>query len=160
MPYLIDGNNLLHAMLEIGPEVGRASLCAMLGKLIEPGERICVVFDGPSPPEGLRQQIDDTGVEAVYSLDRPADDIVCQRVDDDTAPRRLSVVSSDREIRRHASRRKCQIIVSDEFARFLLRRLAERQRQSQSAEPPEKRHGLGEDQTTDDWLDFFGLDGQ
>ena len=160
MPYLIDGNNLLHAMLEVGPEVGRASLCAMLAKLIEPEQHVCVVFDGPPPPEGLRQQIDDTGVQAIYSFDRPADDIICQRIDDNTAPRRLSVVSTDREIRRHASRRRCQTIVSDEFARLLLRRLARSQRQSQSAEPPEKRHGLGENQTTDDWLDFFGLDGQ
>ena len=160
MPYLIDGNNLLHAMLEVGPEVGRASLCAMLGKLLGPHEPVCVVFDGPPPPEGLRQQIEDTGAEAIYSFDRPADDIVCQMVDDNTAPRRLTVVSSDREIRRHASRRKCRIVAAPEFARLLLRRLAKRQREAGASEPPEKRRGLADNETTDDWLDFFGLAGQ
>ena len=47
VPYLIDGNNLIFALREVGPEVDRLGLCELLDRLAARGERVCVIFDGP-----------------------------------------------------------------------------------------------------------------
>lgn len=152
MPYLIDGNNLMHA---VGADVGRTGLCKLLGPLVEAGQRVCVVFDGSSPPPGMAQQIDDTSIEAYYSGKRTADEVICERIAADSAPRRLVVVSSDRQIRAAAHRRRCVRLTSAEFAASLERLVEARHRRHQT-EPVEKRLGLSEEQL-EEWLREFGL---
>ena len=103
MPYLIDGNNLMPALADAGPEVGREGLCRLLLPLLERGEAAHVVFDGPVPPAGVAAQIEQTGVKVTWSIDRKADEIILKWIAQDTAPKLLTVVSTDKEIRRAAS---------------------------------------------------------
>ena len=119
MPFLIDGNNLMPAQGEIGPEIGRQGLCERLERLAERGERICVVFDGPPPPEPTLRGLAELHVEAIFASPRTADEIILERISADSAPRRLVVVSTDREIRQAARRRRCPARTSQEFARML-----------------------------------------
>ncbi|MCK4275127.1 MAG: NYN domain-containing protein [Phycisphaerae bacterium] len=154
VPYLIDGNNLLYALKAAGLELGRAGLCSLLAMLTARSERVSVIFDGPAapgPPDSHTGEID-----VAYSYGRSADELITQRIAADTAPRRLSVVSTDRQIRRAARRRRCKIVRSEDFAKLLIR-LAEAPPKAPPAEPPEKRRGLSPGEA-DKWLKEFGLE--
>ncbi len=160
VPYLIDGNNLIFALIEVGPEVDRVGLCLLLAPLVEAGRRVRVVFDGPPPERPGSQQIADTGVAVSFCPGSSADEEIIDRLNADSAPRLLTVVSSDRRIRKAAARRKCKSVRSEDFAKGLsqMLRLAGQPRPTDKAEPPEKRKGLTPEQTRS-WLDEFGLDG-
>jgi len=157
VPYVVDGNNLLHALAAVGADVGRGGLCGLLEPLAK-AERVEVVFDGHSPREGVARPIARGAVRVTFSGGRSADDVVLERVDNATAPRRLTVVSTDREIRRGARRRRCRGVTSEQFARQLLAGASQGREPPKPAEPTEKRQGIsGKD--TDYWLREFGLDG-
>ncbi len=156
MPFLVDGNNLMHAMQAVGPEVGRDGLCKFLGHLVRHGERVCVVFDGPPPPGPMARRVAAHNAEVLYAAPRTADEVIEERIQSDSAPRRLVVVSSDRHIRKAARRRRCQGRRSEPFARALLT-VAESDRCAPvELEPAEKQTGLGPEQTQQ-WLREFGL---
>ena len=157
MPYLVDGNNLIPALAEAGPEVGRVALCELLVQALPAGEDVCVVFDGPRPDMGVPVELD-VRLTIIFSPGRPADHTIIDRIETNTAPKRLIVVSSDREIRQHARRRRCQSVSSDEFAATLVRMLG-RPSPDSPKEPSEKHEGLAETDT-DHWLDYFGMDGK
>lgn len=154
VPYLIDGNNLIYALREAGLELGRTGLCSLLAMLTARSERVSVVFDGPALP-GVPGP-DSGELDVAYSYGRTADELITERIAADTAPRRLSVVSTDRQIRQAARRRRCKIVRSEDFAKLLIR-LAEAPPKAPPAEPPEKRRGLPPGEA-DKWLKEFGLD--
>ena len=156
MPYLIDGNNLIHAFAAIVDDVGRLGLCERLARLAETGHRVTVVFDGPRGPAGLAAQIDRLGLNVQYCPDGPADDVIIAYLKSDSAPRRLTVVSSDREIRKSARARRCTDITSEAFAQWLTELLSASPGRPGPREPSEKRDGLSPDQTQE-WLNEFGL---
>ncbi len=156
MPFLIDGNNLIHALAEVDRGVERLGLCMMLQLLVERGERVEVVFDGPPPPPGLAKQIDRTGAAARYSPARPADEDIIKTLRANSAPRRLVVVSSDREIRKAARARKCRWSSAEDFARKLVD-LQHAPPAARPAEPRAKHTGLDE-ADLDFWYREFGLD--
>jgi len=159
MPYLIDGNNLMHALADVGPEVGREALCKLLIPLLARGATAHVVFDGAAPPPGVAAQIEQTGVRVTYAGERTADEVILKLIAQDTAPKRLTVVSTDREIRRAAERRRCKPVTSQEFAQKILRIDAAR-RKPKPARSPEsraKQKGLSE-QETRHWLREFGFE--
>jgi len=160
MPYLIDGNNLMFALAEAGRDVGREGLCKLLAPLARRGERVQVIFDGAPPPAGHSLQIEQTGVAVTYAGAREADEILLERIAADSAPRRLTVVSTDREIRAAGRKRRCRIIRSQEFARMLVRldEAIESARNARPSEPAEKRTGLSDEQTRQ-WLKEFGFGG-
>ncbi len=158
MPFLIDGNNLMHALRDVGLEVGRGGLCRLMGKFADggstglkpvPPKKVRVVFDGTPPYGPLAQQIEDERIDVKYAAGRTADDVIMEYIAADSAPRRLTVVSTDREIRTSAKRRQCKTISSEEFAKTLVRMLERSRRTSpaQNAEPPEKSVGLAPEQT-------------
>lgn len=159
MPYLIDGNNLMPALADAGPEVGREGLCRLLGPLLEQGQVVRVVFDGAPPPAGVAAQIARSGVQVTYSGARPADEHLIKLIEADTAPRTLTVVSTDHEIRRTAERRRCKVLTSQEFAVTLLHIHAARNKPKppKSPELKGKQKGLN-DKETRDWLREFGFE--
>ena len=157
MPFLIDGNNLMHAMAAAGKDVGREGLCRLLAPLVTAGQPVHTVFDGPAPPAGVANQIATTGVEVEFSLGRPADKLILKAIAADSAPKRLTVVSTDREIRAAARKRRCKGITSEAFAADLMQLNVAPPRDSGPAEPHEKRHGLTPDQTRH-WLREFGFE--
>ena len=84
------------------------------------------------------------GIEMVFSGHARADDIIQARIASDSAPRRLTVVSTDREIRKVAHSRRCQICLSEQFAQALLDGTRHTHQPPDATEPPEKRAGLTE----------------
>lgn len=159
MPVLIDGNNLLFAGRDDNPErpIGRSRLCELLGEWAERfGQSVSVVFDGPAPSGGLLRQIGDPRITVRFSGAASADEVIEMLVNADSAARRVVVVSSDREVARAARRRRATPMRSDEFWRMLLDDLA--RPVTRSAEPDEKRAGLGGDDATDAWVRELRLD--
>jgi predicted RNA-binding protein with PIN domain len=118
-------------------------------------ERVHIVFDGPAPQAALAKQIGNPAIEVTYSgAGRTADAVITYIVENDSAARRLVVVSTDREIIRVAKRRRARPVRSEDFWASLKRDLA--RRPPQRVEPEEKEAGLGPD-ATQQWLDEFGL---
>ena len=156
MPFLVDGNNLMHALHDVGVDVGRAGLAKRLAQLARTGQRVCVVYDGPSRP--LPPEVKAAGLEIVFSGRGKADGIIIDRIKSDTAPRRLTVVSSDRQIRAAARRRRCRSVTSQDFAGEL-RRAIERAQPRRRTEPREKHKGLADDpRETQRWIREMGLE--
>lgn len=159
MPYLIDGNNLLHAAWDLeDPDrsIGRSGLCRALGGWAErKRESVLVVFDGPAPPGALKEQIADSRIEVRYSGHISADDVLIGILDTHSAARRVTVISADRRIASAARRRGACSQRSDAFWIQLVRDLAARPRRPR--EPREKAHGLNPEGRKL-WLREFGLD--
>lgn len=159
MAVLIDGNNLLFAAYDADPDrpPGRERLCALLGQWSRRcGERVAVVFDGTAPASEFAEQLRKGGVETDFSgAGVKADAVIIARIAADSAPRRLLVVSTDREIARAARRRRAMPMRSDDFWALLSADLAAPPHVP--LEPLEKRHGLGPDQTSE-WLKELGLE--
>ena len=180
MPYLIDGNNLQHAMKKAGLDLARSGLCALLSVLAKrpprvavrpretgaPADRrrttgprrpeaVTIVFDGPAPQGPLARQIEAPLVRILYAAPEKADEVIVRLIDADTAPRRLIVVSTDRAIRKAARRRRCVSRLCEDFLDDLLR--ANRPGGFTSpAEPRQKTQGLSSPDQTRQWLTEFG----
>ena len=159
MPYLIDGYNLLHSArkLEEFEELTDIQLCRAVSDYLRcVRDHGHIVFDGTGP-------LDKSGFGGLPSLEVyfsgasfEADDIIENKISDNSAPKSLIVVSSDRRLRSSAAKRKAVTVDSDFFWQHLLTQL-EKQARRPAPEPSEKRQGLTEKET-DVWLDEFGLD--
>ncbi len=104
----------------------------------------------------MARQIELTGITVDYSRGRPADEVIIEHIRANSAPRRLTVVSTDREIRQAARRRRCKSVTSQDFA-VLLEKLTEAPTQRRPSEPPEKTHGLS-GKHVDEWMKEFGFE--
>lgn len=155
MPYVIDGNNVLHALRKAGLEADRQELVNLLEKLAAAGEPVTVVFDGLGPRGPRQKKIISETVDVLFGGQAPADELVMQVIKDNTAPRRLHVVSTDRQLRAAARRRRCPAIRSEDFVPLLL--AAGERRPRRPGEPSEKFRGLTDDQSRR-WLSEFGLE--
>lgn len=159
MAVLIDGNNLLHAAgageLEI--RASRLGLCHVIGEWAKKRkQRVRIVFDGPSPRDAVLQQMVRTGVEVTFSgAGVSADVVLAELIRTESAPKRLTVVSSDREVQRPARRRKCSVESSDAFARNVAAEL--RRPASRDESRPEKPTGVSEAELKL-WLEAFAVD--
>lgn len=159
MPLLIDCYNVLHAEKPSAlAGLSEASLCALLARSRWAAGGVTVVCDGSPKPHSLKPGDPALGaVELIFSgADRSADDVIIALIDSDSAPRRLTVVSSDRAVRRAARRRKARDWTSEGF----LNRLATSGRTGGGGSPAPSKPGgtaMGDDQV-ERWLDWFGID--
>ena len=154
MPIIVDGNNLAHALGYEGTDAGRLHVCELLAGIARRGEKITAVFDGPHSPPQITKQLREYPIQVCYSGLRSADELIINFIAADTAPKRLTIVSTDREIRDAARKRRCPTITSEQFADTLVR--ADK-KTPKHPEPPEKRTGLTDGQTKD-WMRRFGFD--
>jgi hypothetical protein len=144
MPLLIDGYNLLNAAGILARGRGPGSLerarQALLNTLVEslPEEevqRTTVVFDASESPWGVAKQSNHRGIQVRFAAkDDDADTVIEELIKADSAPKRLTVVSSDHRIQRAAKRRKATAVDADQWFADLLRKRAERSRSSQNSE--------------------------
>jgi predicted RNA-binding protein with PIN domain len=159
MPVLIDGNNLLHAAGATDLEIrsSRVGLCHALGEWAKKQkERVRIVFDGPPPRDAVLTQMAHCGVDVSFSgAGVSADAVLVELIRTDTAPRRLTVVSSDHEVQRPARRRRCRVEESDAFARSVAIEL--RRPAPAASESGEKPAGLTADELKL-WLEAFAVD--
>jgi len=129
--FVIDGNNLLHAICKVEEDyepINDIGLCRIVGKYLKlTGEKGELIFDG-------------TG-------------LIEDKISTSTAPKRLTIVSSDRRLRKAARARKATTIKSEMFWNNIQKQLS---RKKIKKEPTAKRHGLTNGETKQ-WLEFFGL---
>ena len=158
MPYLIDGYNLLRAIqrYEEFATLTDVQLCRIVADFLRcVRDRGHIVFDGLGPPD-KRELGGICGVEVYFSGEHhEADDVIEQKIADNTAPKSLVVVSSDNRLRTAAAKRKATAIRAEPFWAFLCEQL-EKEANRPVPEPTEKRHGVTE-READLWMDEFGL---
>jgi predicted RNA-binding protein with PIN domain len=159
MAVIIDGHNLLHSIQKEGPNAGAISdvqLCRIIGRYLklidEKGE---IIFDGKGPRD--KSGFDNiSNLEVFFAgLQSDADTVIEDKITANTAPKRLTIVSSDRRLRDAARKRKATVVKSQVFWDNLCRQLARKKKTT--PEPAGKRHGLS-DGETELWLKIFGLE--
>lgn len=141
MRYLIDGNNLLHAVHHLGegPAVGRHGLCKLIAAwALRTGAEVTLYFDGPMPRGGLALQLQPKGIEVHFSGRRSADSLIEDEVARARLPTEITVVTGDRAIQHEVRYRKAKTVESIHFAGQLYHRPERTQRtERQTVEKPE-----------------------
>ena len=154
---IIDGHNLLHSIrkMEEDSQLNDVQLCLIVGRFLKlVGEKGEIIFDGTGPR-------DKSGFDNISNLEvffagqgSDTDTVIEDKIKASTAPKRLTIVSSDRRLRRAAQTRKATVIKSEDFWNNVQKRF---RRKKTPTEPPEKRLGLTESETQQ-WLKFFSLE--
>ncbi len=158
MPFIIDGHNLLHSIFKAEEDshaISDIQLCSIVGRYLKQiGESGQIIFDGAGP-------YDKSGFDNISNLDvlfagpgTDTDTVMEEKIRLSTAPKRLSIVSSDRRLRKAAHARKAKAIKSETFWHVVQKQL---RRKKKVKEPPAKRHGLSQSETKH-WLEFFGIE--
>jgi len=157
MPYLIDGYNLLGTVRKADEQyaaMNEAGLCALLVEYLRRMRHEGrIYFDGTGPR-------DKAGLLALGNLEViftgpgvEADHRIAEEIEQSSAPKFLAVISSDREVRASAEKRKSAAIRSEDFWTTMVKTL---ERKKRIREPKAKREGLTEGET-DEWMRLFGL---
>ncbi len=121
MELIIDGYNLLHATGIVGPRSqpatfsrARNALVSFVARAVDSNESTSIVFDAAQAPPGLPHEFEHRGVSVLFARDyEDADTMIEVLIRAHSAPRRLTVVSSDHRIQRAARRRKARAVDSD-----------------------------------------------
>lgn len=157
MPLIVDCYNVLHTtMPPMLAGLDEAGLCRALARTPWASGPITVVADGRVKPLGVVESPVDA-VDLVYAgSHRSADDLIIDLIDADSAPRRLTVVSSDRQIRAAARRRRAKDMTSDTFIDKLCGHL----RRHKAGPPPPGRPRVEPlpPEIVDRWKKHFGIE--
>jgi len=156
MPLIVDTYNVLHVVGILPPEmagIDTRELIDLLRSSRYAHKKSTLVCDG-IPHEHAPQGRFGPIIVKYAGSNRLADDVIASLVADSSVPRRLIVISSDREIIRAARRRRCKCLSSEEFLRQLLHD-AQRDQAAPTFERPSGN--LSEDEVRD-WASEFGLD--
>ena len=158
MPVIIDGHNLLSFIQKASEDfesISAVQLCRIIGRYLkQTGEKGEIIFDGTGPPD--KSRFDNINNLEVFfaGLRSDADTVIEDKIRASTAPKRLTVVSSDRRLRVAARARRATAVKSEVFWDNLRKRLS---RKRAIKEPEAKRRGLSESET-EQWLKFFSLE--
>jgi len=170
MRLLIDGYNVMFAQglvgKRIGPDQFRQARTRFLNKLSEalgPVEShlTTVVFDAATPPHDLPPRSSHKGMTILYAVnDENADERIESLIAAHSAPKTLTVVSSDHRIRQAATRRKARVLTADVFlAELESRKRAPRKGKTTTTarpDPEQARRQALTDSETAYWLKEFG----
>jgi uncharacterized protein len=125
MRLLIDGYNLMYAAgllgKRLGPDGFRKVRTRFLNDLAHAlgaveAHLTTVVFDAAAAPDDRPHQASHKGITVVFAIDNEnADERIEHLIAAHSAPKTLTVVSSDHRIRQAASRRKARAVTADEF---------------------------------------------
>ncbi len=164
MSLLIDGYNLLHvtgifgsARGPQGLERSRNALLNFLARVLSEDLRrqTTIVFDAKDAPPGLPRIAQHEEMTVHFaSKHEEADDLIEELIRADGAPTQLTVVSSDRRIRRAARRRRASSVNSDRWYEETVREYDARRVPSEFAEA-KPRAPLSETEV-EAWLAEFG----
>lgn len=158
MPIIIDGYNLLRYIeknFEQFQDITDTNMCRLVCDCLRNSrDSGVVVFDGIGPPNKDRLT-SFANLRVMFSgRDLEADDVIENLIVENTAPKRLIVVSDDRRIKTAARKRKSQPLGCYEFWTMVIATLTQQPRRAK--EPSAKRHGISQIET-DEWLKEFGL---
>ncbi len=166
MGFLIDGYNLLYVAgilaRGVGPgslERSRLALLNFLAESLTPKElaTTTVIFDASQALPGLPRQFIYRGIQVRFAAEYPdADTLIEELVQSESAPRRLTVVSSDHRLQRAARRRRAKAVDADRWYAALVRRRAT-QKEKAASDAAEKKPPVPLPQDdVDYWVDRFG----
>ena len=156
MRYLIDGNNLMHAVREQGfaPTPARDSLCKLVADWARRcGAEVTVVFDGCAPRAGLLQQIQQPGIAVRFSGLDSADAVIEGEAGQAAAPTEIVVVTSDRAIHHEVRYRRARTVNSEDFAAQLFAQ-AKAEPLPAAQKAPEKPEQVTADDA-EEWVNRF-----
>lgn len=161
---LIDGYNLLNAAGILGRGVGpgglqraRLAMLNFLAESLDPDElpRTTVVFDAADRAWGSPRNINHRGITVRFASEfEDADALIEALIRADSAPRRLTVVSSDHRLQRAARRRRARAVDSDVWYAEVLQHRQERRESTTDAPARPSVPLLAED--VEYWLRLFG----
>jgi uncharacterized protein len=165
VPVLIDGYNLMNIAGILGRGIGpgslersRLALLNFLAESLDPKEiaGTMVVFDASDAPPGLPRVVHHRGLTVHFASQYPdADSLIEELIGKSSAPRRLTVVSSDHRIQRAARRRRAKPMDCDVwYAGVVARR--ERRRRRKKTESPERPHAALLEEDIAYWIRQFG----
>ena len=156
--YVIDGNNLLHAIYQTAGDsdaINDVALCKVVSRFLhlksEKGE---IIFDGAGPTDKIAFENMSNLEVSFAGAGSDADTVIEDKIRASTAPKNLTIVSSDRRLRKAARTRKAIPIKSERFWAEVQNQLS---RKKVVKEPAAKRQGLSESETKK-WLEFFDLE--
>ncbi len=161
MPVLIDGYNLYNYVKILYAQQQRVNLtlnvfCEMIESFAKrTRQKITIIFDGTLPYEMKYDTPKIANVKLIYTgPNKSADEYLEEQIKISSAPKLLTIISSDREIISAAKKRKCQILTSDEFWQIIAKELT---RKRPKPLPREKQKGLSSTEL-DYWLKTFQID--
>jgi uncharacterized protein len=138
MSLIIDGYNLLYMAGILGGAAGpgnlersRLALLNFLAESLNPLEisQTSVVFDAKNASWGAADELDHRGITVRFASRWPdADCLIEELIRLDSAPRRLTVVSSDHRLQRAARHRKAKAVDSDVWYKELVQKRLSRRR--------------------------------
>jgi predicted RNA-binding protein with PIN domain len=160
---LIDGNNVLHALRELGPAggVGREALVRLVERWAERrAHKVILVFDGPVPMGPYGRQLRSKRVSVRFSRHVTADDVIVDYLEKHGSSGGAEVVTDDRAIRADARRHRCRSVAVTDFIDELYPQ-PRRQRPPQTAQERRRRRTQEKPDPptpaeTERWLREFG----
>ena len=155
MPVLVDAYNVLHVVGVLPPEhagIDLEELADLIAASRYAGHPVLLVCDGTPKPH----RVSTPGVKVRFAgAGRTADDRIIDLIRRSSAPRRLTVVTSDREIATAARRRRATVVTSEAFLARLGEDLASLPRRPGT---PAGDSSVQTEATTDRWLEVFGIE--
>jgi predicted RNA-binding protein with PIN domain len=152
---LVDAYNVLHVPMPPAlAGLDEAGLCTAIARSRFAGQSAVVVCDGRPKPLGAEASPVES-VQLLYSgVSRKADHVIMDMVARHSAPRRVLVVTNDREIRAAARRRRARLMHSEDFITRLASSLGQRAPAAGRAKPsPDDL----DDDAVQRWIEEFGL---
>ena len=158
MPVIIDGHNLLWAVqgIEDDSSLTDIGLCRILDRYFAiVKQQAEIIFDGPGAPGNKTEFAGIRNLQVSFSgRASDCDTVIEQRILDSTAPKHLTIVSTDRRLRDAADAAKAISVKVEDFWDEVKKQLS---RPRPDKEPPGKRSGITESET-ELWLKIFHLE--
>ena len=155
---IVDAYNVLHVTGVLPPELAglEAPDLADLIAMSRWGRHQAIVMCDGTRPKDMRA-VERGSVRVTYAGGGASADAAIERlVDESSHPRRLTVVSNDREVQRSARRRGAKVLRSDDFLRQLATDAARAPRGKRSV--ARRDPGPLSSRQVDAWLRYFGID--
>jgi predicted RNA-binding protein with PIN domain len=155
---LVDAYNVLHVTGVLPPELAGLE-AADLAELVSASRwgrhQVQLVCDGTRPKDA--RPVPRGGVRVTYAGGGASADAAIERLLEECShPRRITVVSNDRQVQRAARRRGAKVLRSDDFLRPLATDAARAPRGRRAA--PRRDPGPLSARQVDAWLRYFGID--
>ncbi len=164
MTILVDGYNVLYAVGILGGDTkpgtlerARMALLAHLARSLtaEEAAATTVVFDAADAPKDLPHTYQHRGITVRFAVEQEsADALLEELIRRDSAPKHLTVVSSDHRVQRAARRRRARAADSESWWDELGRR--RRRGKQEFEQEPARPTGPLSDEELAYWLDEFG----
>ena len=155
---LVDAYNVLHVTGVLPPELSGlepADLAELVAASRWGRHQVSLVCDGTKPRDA--RSAPRGAVRIAYAGGGASADAAIERLlQESTHPRRITVVSNDRQVQRAARRRGAKVLRSDDFLRQLATDAARAPSGRRAA--PRRDPGPLSSRQVDAWLRYFGID--